>query len=441
MRIPNTYFTKTNGNLAPLPVSQDPISGLLFYNDLIPPLWSDNSTGDCNWATAKAYVIGDIVYESVNKRFYICLVNHTSGVFATDLTAAKWELKAGENIKLVRRVLDIQALGIIKGSTDFSLEYYQASEFFRVNSNGYLYLSIYPVPTSPYTFSELYDFQNELNGDLRQVAIHTDIAFDTVEVQALQLIATQLEDEYMPLSVLYSADFTGIYDLNNLDSLRNLQSPKISVISGMDGSADGYALYVSTGKSVCAIGATLGAVSKVLVNESVASPELINFASAELDLPLFGNGQRIKDLSVSLIEDIYDKGYLFFKKFKGEVGTYIIDTLTCTDELNDYLDIQRNRTMDKVLRQLRKALLPKLHSKVQLSDTGKMSPLALSIFNDVTSAPLAQMKADTEISNYKIYIDPAQDVLRTSTLYVQISILPYATARWIDTTVGFTASI
>lgn len=41
------------------------------------------------WVTVTPYVIGDFVRES-SKR-YKCLIAHTSGVFATDLAAAKWE--------------------------------------------------------------------------------------------------------------------------------------------------------------------------------------------------------------------------------------------------------------------------------------------------------------------------------------------------------------
>jgi hypothetical protein len=44
------------------------------------------------WVTSTAYVVGDTVSESGN--IYYCLVNHTSGTFATDLAAGKWVLSA-----------------------------------------------------------------------------------------------------------------------------------------------------------------------------------------------------------------------------------------------------------------------------------------------------------------------------------------------------------
>ena len=48
------------------------------------------------WQTATAYAPSDIVQESGNS--YVCLVAHTSGVFATDLGALKWELFAAKGL-------------------------------------------------------------------------------------------------------------------------------------------------------------------------------------------------------------------------------------------------------------------------------------------------------------------------------------------------------
>ena len=44
------------------------------------------------WATATVYVINDIT--KINGSSYICLIDHTSGVFATDLAALRWEVMA-----------------------------------------------------------------------------------------------------------------------------------------------------------------------------------------------------------------------------------------------------------------------------------------------------------------------------------------------------------
>lgn len=42
------------------------------------------------WLTATAYVLGDLVYQAGSQ--YECIAAHTSGTFATDLSAAKWRI-------------------------------------------------------------------------------------------------------------------------------------------------------------------------------------------------------------------------------------------------------------------------------------------------------------------------------------------------------------
>jgi len=44
------------------------------------------------WLTATAYIVRDTVFQGAG--FYQCLVSHTSGTFATDMAAGKWELLA-----------------------------------------------------------------------------------------------------------------------------------------------------------------------------------------------------------------------------------------------------------------------------------------------------------------------------------------------------------
>ncbi len=46
------------------------------------------------WATATSYRQGDMIVEATN--YYSCMVSHTSGTFATDLVAGKWNLYADD---------------------------------------------------------------------------------------------------------------------------------------------------------------------------------------------------------------------------------------------------------------------------------------------------------------------------------------------------------
>ena len=50
------------------------------------------------WLTATAYAVGDAIEEGGSG--YVCVVAHTSGTFATDLTAVKWQLFATAGVTI-----------------------------------------------------------------------------------------------------------------------------------------------------------------------------------------------------------------------------------------------------------------------------------------------------------------------------------------------------
>ena len=54
-----------------------------------PPLTAGSSSVDL-WATSTVYGVGALVIES--NKFYRCIIAHTSGIFATDLSVLRWEI-------------------------------------------------------------------------------------------------------------------------------------------------------------------------------------------------------------------------------------------------------------------------------------------------------------------------------------------------------------
>lgn len=74
-----------------------PASGDCVYNSTTLSLnayngsaWKSAGGGVNQWLTSTSYQVNDVVIQS--NKFYICLIAHTSGTFATDLAAAKWQL-------------------------------------------------------------------------------------------------------------------------------------------------------------------------------------------------------------------------------------------------------------------------------------------------------------------------------------------------------------
>lgn len=85
-----------------------------FATDLAAGKWQLFNSGvrwRGTWATTTAYIVDDIIRNGGSS--YICLVDHTSNDFATDLAAGKWQFMAGDAVIPVIGAGDVgKALGV-----------------------------------------------------------------------------------------------------------------------------------------------------------------------------------------------------------------------------------------------------------------------------------------------------------------------------------------
>jgi hypothetical protein len=346
----------------------------------------------------------------------------------------------------VRQVTSIEhavQLGIAKLSATFGVMYYHIEEFFRINPGGTLYVGIFTAPAEM-DFEEIKTMQRFTAGKLRQIGIYLTTAIvpggvsATADIVLVQGILEDLEDEHMPLVALIASDWSAISDLTTLDDLRYLDCPKVSAIFGQDGAGDGYALFVSTGKSITCLGAALGAVSAASVHENIGWVKKFNMSEVELEVPAFANGDLVREADPNLIETLNTRGYVFLKKHVGISGTYFNDTHTCVPVTSDYAYIENNRTMDKAIRGIRTYVLPQLNGPVKVDPvSGKLDNNTIKYIEDLANQPLVQMTRDGELSGFKAVIDPDQDVLATSELLITVINVPIGVSRTIRVKIGF----
>jgi len=76
-----------------------------------------------------------------------------------------------------------------------------------------------------------------------------------------------------------------------------------------------------------------------------------------------------------------------------------------------------------------------------LKSDGTLQDTTVAYFESKGAETPAQMVRDTELSAQSVTVDPAQDVLATSTVEVAIALLPIGVSRNIIVKIGFTASI
>ena len=353
------------------------------------------------------------------------------------------------NIQEIFSTVDALNLGVT--DTLYPIENYQISEFFRIQPNAPLYLCFasgytFSGGTSAQTYSEINDIQVYANGTIRQVGIFETTPFSTglTSVGAIQTQCNNLKTNHMPLSVIFGGNTKAIA-LNNLPDLTTSSSPNVSIVIGQDSSYKGLSLYTSYGVSIPAVGATLGTISKSKVSENIGwvnNFDIKNNATLEYDEPAFGNGVLYKNQAVSLLNQLQTRGYIFIRKFVGLTGSYFNDSPTADSVISDYCYIERNRTIDKAIRNVRTRILPYVNSPLEIDPTsGKLSPITIASFKNECGIPLIDMVNNGEISGYAVNINPNQNVLSTNTLYITIAIVPIGVARHIQITIGFVLTV
>lgn len=333
--------------------------------------------------------------------------------------------------------------------------HYHISEFFRINEGAKLYVQ--SVAESDGNYTELKVLQNYSEGNIKQMGIcdyKTTIANLSNRVSKLNTLATELGGSNTPLSILYSLKLTS-EDMLALPNLHTLNAERVSVVIAQDLLGRGGYLS-STKPSIGVMGAMLGAISKAKVHESIGWVEKQNLVSTayvksftadvekarELDGVGFCDGSAIGNYTPQQLQSIHDKGYIFCVKYPGRVGTYFNDSFTATSLDSDFAFIENNRTIDKAQREIEKVLLPKVSGPAYIDeDTGYLDASTVASLEALCDDAMDQMVRDGEISGYKVYINPSQQILRTSKLEVVIKIVPVGTMREITVKLNLTLKL
>lgn len=359
----------------------------------------------------------------------------------------------GEGALESQLILSVEELAE-KGITveEMPVTFYQINEFFRINPGAKLYVK--GVGTSDGTYSEVKQLQNFAEGKLRRVAVcDFKRAASTLSaaVGSLNQVAKDLRALNIPLSTFLSVKVTDL-DMPTLPSLHTLNAENVSVVLGQD--MGGLGRFLSgANPSLSAIGAVLGASSKAKVHESIAWVEKQNLVSAaysklladnnelarEMDVLGFCDGSLLSSYTPQQIQAMNEKGYIFGIKYSGQAGSYFNDSFTATKMDEDFAYIENNTTVDKAIREINRVLTPKISSPVYIDpDTGFLENSSVSALEALCDDVLDQMVRDGEISGYKVYINPAQQVLRDSKLEVVLKIVPVGTLREITVKIGLT---
>jgi hypothetical protein len=138
------------------------------------------------------------------------------------------------------------------------------------------------------------------------------------------------------------------------------------------------------------------------------------------------------------MEALHDEGFITFQHRPGAAGYYFgVDNMCSAD---DYRILVHGGVIDKVQRIAAAAYTPYTEDYVRLESDGSISSNDAKHLEDVLKmSVLANM--GEQLSAVEVVIDPVQDIVNTSTLRVQVRVLPLGYLTWITVELGLTAQI
>lgn len=340
----------------------------------------------------------------------------------------------------------VEATGITADSTNFKDEHYHLSQYFLYGGTD-IYVGIFDVPVTTYTFVELQDMKLFSNGDIRLYAIPVGSKdYSDTDITAINTIFDGFETEKKPAHALYSAN-TGKLTLAALSDVRALSSPHVSLVTGQDG--ENRPADVTT-YSLANIGAALGTLSQSGVEENILNVGRYNYA--------LGGGMNIVALRLNDgttdnvlsgistyekidLDELNDKGHIFWRYLPNLAGTYLSNDHISEDATDTFNSIHLMRVRNKAIRELDTYLSSLIGANVLFNPDGTMRQSSIKVYENQASLSLRTMQDNGEISAFEVFIDPTQNVLSTKTVIVNAQIVPVESSDYITVNLAFTSGI
>ncbi len=198
-------------------------------------------------------------------------------------------------------------------------------------------------------------------------------------------------------------------------------------------------LHGTDGGKEANVGFLLGLYSSIAVQRNIG-----RVASGDLGITeaYLTDGASTAESTIGVADTIHDKGYVIPIKRFGKAGYFYNDDPTATSNTDDYSSFARGRVMDKVQRTAYTAFLDFVNDDYEVDAGGKISIGELKrLQGKIDDAVNTTMTAANEISGFKSFVDPAQDVLGTGQTVVRLKTQPRAYHKEIVVEIGFAKTL
>jgi hypothetical protein len=344
-----------------------------------------------------------------------------------------------------RKLSDVDTLGITAGNNpllyqtvkDFYTEAQEGTQAYIIGYPNTLKMSDVLNKENPYLRNVIEATNGELRGFVVTSVTSAEPSITNAldsDIPAALLNAQNLGEwsrttRYAPVFIILDGlNFSG--NASDLEDLKTHSYYRAAVVIGS----------ITAGAANQAVGLVAGRLARGSVDRNIgrAADGALNV------LTMFAGNTSIE---LADTETIYNLSYITFRTFTGISGYFISDDLTATKETDDYNHLTAVRTIDKAARIAYAVLVQQLLDKIQVRSDGTMlQPVIVSWQQIIENAIASNMTANGELSDdggdngVKIYIDPSQDILASSTVNVEIRVRPFGYARYIKVLLGFTVN-
>lgn len=342
--------------------------------------------------------------------------------------------------------------GITKSATGANANVYKCvKEFYDEAPRGtVLWISLVAVGTS---IDELCDNDEDYIRDLVEAS---DGSIRTLMVKVTDPANYEADVENDLDSCVYDAIAKAQESAETMTT--ELDAPLLIVLEGRHLHGDGSSLQdisllncnrvavligdTVQGSTGAAVGLLCGRIAAIPVHRSIAK-----VADGTVgDSATMYIGAKAASRSVST--GINDKGFVCPRVFVGTEGFYWSDDKLATSLSDDYCSIARRRTIDKGKRILDIILLNRLNDEVAVSRSGLLnSAWVTGLETEIKSVIKETMgsagnlgSVDETEDGVEVYIDLEQNVVETSAIEVEVSLMPYGYGRYITGTLRFELS-